>query len=381
MSGIRIFVLIDAMGWELIRERPFLTEFLTHQQPLRTLLGFSSGIIPSILTGRTPAENGMWNLVYFDPEHSPFRGLRKLGTLPGRLLDNRIGRRALTEIGRRVLGMGSNFDVSVPPQTLPFFHWAESRNIYAREGVPGQASIFDQLHEKGIPHKIYSYKDSLTDGEILERAENDVMSGDEEVYFLYLSELDMFLHLHRSEPERIEAKLAWYEEALGRLFRKARERDAGAGLRVFSDHGMTPVNRHCDVAAVVTECGFKSPRDYLAVYDSTMARFWFFSEQAHEEICRRLRQLEYVRLLTDEELREFGVYFPDHRYGEVVMLLDPGCIITESGFNGSGWKPKGMHGYHPDDKNSDAVFLSNEAPSVELRSVRDVFGVMQEALG
>ena len=381
MSGIRIFVLIDAMGWELIRERPFLAEFLTHQQPLRTLLGFSSGIIPSILTGRTPAENGMWNLVYFDPEHSPFRGLRKLGTLPGRLLDNRIGRRALTEIGRRVLGMGSNFDVSVPPQTLPFFHWAESRNIYAREGVPGQASIFDQLHEKGIPHKIYSYKDALTDSEILERAENDVMSGDEEVYFLYLSELDMFLHLHRSEPERIEAKLAWYEEALGRLFHKAKARDAGAGLRVFSDHGMTPVNRHCDVAAVVTGCGFQSPRDYLAVYDSTMARFWFFSERAREEICRRLSELEYVRLLTDEELREFGVYFPDHRYGEVVMLLDPGCIIAESGFNGSGWKPEGMHGYHPDDKNSDAVFLSSEAPRAELESVRDVFGVMQEALG
>jgi hypothetical protein len=63
------------------------------------------------------------------------------------------------------------------------------------------------------------------------------------------------------------------------------------------------------------------------------------------------------------------------------MLLDPGCIIAESGFNGSGWKPEGMHGYHPDDKNSDAVFLSNEAPRTELGSVRDVFDVMQEALG
>ena len=28
MSGIRIFILIDAMGWELIRERPFLAEYL-----------------------------------------------------------------------------------------------------------------------------------------------------------------------------------------------------------------------------------------------------------------------------------------------------------------------------------------------------------------
>lgn len=384
MSGVRIFVLIDALGWELIRERPFLAEFLTHQQPVRTLLGFSSGIIPSILTGRTPAENGMWNLVYFDPENSPFRGLRRFGTLPGRLLDNRLGRRALTEIGRRVLGMGSNFDVSVPPQTLPWFHWAENRNIYARDGVPGQRSIFDLLHEKGIPHKIYSYKESanwISDDKILQRATSDVASGHEKVYFLYLCELDMFLHLHRGEADLIEAKLAWYEEALGRVFRRARERDASASLCVFSDHGMTPVSRHCDVAAVVAEHGFQSPRDFLAVYDSTMARFWFFSDAARAKIYKRLRQLEYARLLTDEELREFGVYFPDHRYGELVMLLDPGCIIAESGFNGSGWKPAGMHGYHPDDKNSDAVFLSNEAPRAKLGSVRDVFGVMQEALG
>jgi len=381
MSSLHIFVLIDALGWELIRERPFLARFLTHRQPLHTLLGYSSGIIPAMLTGRSQAENGMWNLVYLDPENSPFRRLRKLGTLPVRLLDNRVGRRALTEIGRRVLGMGSNFDVCVPPQTLPWFHWAESRNIYARGGVPGQRSIFDQLHEKNIAHKIYTYKDSLSDSEILERAARDIANGGEQVYFLYLSEFDGFLHLNRGESDKITEKLAWYEEAVGRVFEAAKKRDARASLRVFSDHGMTPVKQHCDVAAIVDGCGFETPRDYLAVYDSTMARFWFFSEKARKEIRAQLSKLDYGRLLTDDELRELGVFFPDYRYGELVMLLDPGCIIAESGFNGKGWKPAGMHGYHPNDPNSEAVFLSSEEPRGSMVSVRDVFGCMQEALG
>jgi len=306
--------------------------------------------------------------------------MRKLGPLPGRLLDNRIGRRVLTEIGRRVLGMGSNFDVSVPPQTLQWFHWAESRNIYARDGIPGQRSIFDLLYEKGIGHKIYSYKDPLTDREILERAAQDIASGSEEFFFLYLSELDMFLHLHRAEPAKVAAKLAWYEEALGRVFEAALQRDSGARLRVFSDHGMTPVVRHCDMAAVVDGCGFQTPRDYLAVYDSTMARFWFFSESARSAICAQLNQLDYARVLTEEELREFGVFFPDKRYGEIVALLDPGCIVAEGGFNGRGWKPAGMHGYHPDDPNSSAVFLSSDSPTSPMVSVRDVFGSMQEAI-
>jgi hypothetical protein len=379
VSAPQVFVLIDALGWELIRNRPFLRLHLPHQQELRTLLGFSSGIIPSILTGRTPAENGMWNLVYYDPEHSPFRGMRKLGIWPWRLLDNRVGRRALTELGRRVLGMGSNFDVSVPPQTLPWFHWAEGRNIYAREGVPGQQSIFDLLNAKGVPHKIYSYKDGVSDSDILSRAVSDISSGSE-FYFLYLSELDMFLHLHRADPAKIEAKLAWYEKQLGAVFAAARARDSSARLHVFSDHGMTPVTRHCDMAAAVDGCGFVSPRDYLAVYDSTMARFWFFSDAARNAICSRIGQLDYARILSDDELRGFGVYFPDHRYGEIVALLEPGCIVAEGGFNGKGWRPAGMHGYHPDDANSSAVFLSSHAPTVPLKTVRDIFSIMQEAI-
>jgi hypothetical protein len=380
MSRLNLFILIDALGWELIRERPFLSEFLPHQQPLRSLLGFSSGIIPAILTGLAPAESGMWNLVYYDPENSPFRWMRKLGPLP-KLFDNRIGRRVLTEVGRRILGMGNNFDVSVPPETLPWFHWAESRNIYARGGIPGHQSIFDNLHDRGVAHKIYSYKDSRTDRQILAQAETDIANGGEEFYFLYLSELDMFLHTHRKEPELIEAKLAWYEAALTRVFRAAQQRDPGAGFRIFSDHGMAPVERHCDLAAIVAGCGFQSPRDYLAVFDSTMARFWFFSAQARDKIRERLSQLDYARLLTDNELRDLGVYFEGHRYGEDVLLLDPGCIIAQSGFNGSGWKPAGMHGYHPDDVYSDASFLASETPNAPLASVRDIYACMQEALG
>ncbi len=380
MSGLNLFILIDALGWELIRERPFLHEFLPHRQPLRSLLGFSSGIIPSILTGLTPAESGMWNLVYYDPVNSPFRWMRRLGALPA-LFDNRIGRRLLAEAGRRILGMGGNFDVSVPPETLPWFHWSESRNIYARGGIPGHSSIFDQLHARGITHKIYSHKDRLTDSQILTQAERSIAEGDEGFYFLYLSELDMFLHTHRKEPELIEAKLAWYEETLRRVFRVAKQRDSHAGIRIFSDHGMSPVTQHCDVAAAVSECGFQSPRDYLAVYDSTMARFWFFSEHARDTIRERLGQLNYAYLLSACELRELGVYFEDHRYGEEVLLLQPGCIIAEGGFNGRGWRPAGMHGYHPDDVYSDAVFLSSNPPQSPLATVRDVFGNMQEALG
>jgi hypothetical protein len=52
--------------------------------------------------------------------------------------------------------------------------------------------------------------------------------------------------------------------------------------------------------------------------------------------------------------------------------LHPGWLLTRSDFNGKGWMPVGMHGYHPDDSYSDAVFLSNKRPAFEITRIDEV---------
>ena len=144
---------------------------------------------------------------------------------------------------------------------------------------------------------------------------------------------------------------------------------------------MTPVRGHYDLVREVEALGFAMPEEYLAVYDSTMARFWFFSDCAGREIVDLLGTLSCGRILTDFELRDLGILFPDRRYGEFIFLLHPGLLLSHSDFNGPGWMPKGMHGYHPKDAYSDAVFLSSRKPPVMLRSIADVHSCMMQALG
>jgi hypothetical protein len=378
-KNLHVFVLLDALGWTLVHDSPFLGDVLPYRQPLRTLLGFSSGIIPAILSGLLPQQSGIWNLVYYDPEGSPFRWMRHLDFLPDSLLDNRIGRRLMTELGRRALGAGPGFDCCVSPKLLPWFNWAERSNIYERGGLGATPSIFDRLAQAGIPYRVYSHRQA-TDRQIMQQAETDIAKDEARFFFLYLCELDMFLHTHCAEPRKVAEKLDWYEEGLRRVFAAAQRRDADAGLFLFSDHGMAPVRQHYDLAAEIAGCGFRMPQDYLAVYDSTMARFWFFSRQAREQITERLRAVPSARLLPDSELRELGIFFPDKRYGEAILLMNPGWLIAASGFNGSSWKPAGMHGYHPDDPHSDAVFLSNRNPGMPLATVRDIYRHMAEPL-
>ncbi len=376
--NLSVFVLIDALGWKYLEGRRFLTDLLPYRRPLRTVLGFSSGAIPSILTGTVPSRHGHWNLFYYDPEGSPFRWLQYFRFLPESILDSRVSRKLVKELGRRVLGLGPLFECCVSPRLMPYFNWVEKRNIYDRGGITGARSIFDQLSELKIPHRIYTYHQAK-DAEILRQAEGDIRAGETRFFFLYLSEMDMFLHMNCNHPGMIEERLQWYEEGLRKVFQAGREVDANATLAITSDHGMTPVHQHYDLLQDVLNLNLRMPEDYLVVYDSTMARFWFFNYEARRKIVETLQGLPCGRILSERELEEWGVLFNDRRYGEVIYLLHAGWLISRGDFNGPGWIPTGMHGYDPSDAYSDAIFLSNQQPTFEVQSVQDVYRCMWEA--
>ncbi|HET7212319.1 MAG TPA: alkaline phosphatase family protein [Terriglobia bacterium] len=374
-----LFVLIDALGWKFLEGREFLSDILPVRQPLRTVLGFSSGAIPSILTGCPPAVTGHWNLFYYDPQNSPFRWLRRFRFLPDAVMDHRVSRKLLKEMGRHLLGMGPNFECCVSPRLMPWFNFIERRDIYGPKGIAGAKSIFDQLLARGISHRVYTYH-QYSDTEILQRARRDVEESDARFLFVYLCELDHLLHDEWRNPRPLERKLEWYALRLRELFQAARRVDPEASFTVISDHGMAPVRGHYDLLADIEALGLKMPQDYLAVYDSTMARFWLFSERGRQAITKVLANCSSGRILDDRELQHLGILFPDRRYGELIFLLDPGLMFARSDFNGASWMPAGMHGYHPDDPYSDAVYLSNQAPASRLESIADVYGCMERAL-
>ena len=375
---LHVFVLIDALGWKIINDRPFLNDELPVRQPLKTVLGYSSGAIPTILTGLYPAQTGHWNLYYYDPAASPFRWLRWFHFLPARILNNRVSRKLIKELGRRLLGMGPLFECAVSPALLPFFNFVEKRNIYAEGGIPGSISIFDLLRSRGVSYRVYSYHD-LSDALILEHARNDIHSGAANFFFLYLSEMDHFLHSQCDNPQSVTERVTWYNQQLRELFKDAHRASPEMTFTVISDHGMTPVCAQFDLVEKIEALGFSTPQHYLAVYDSTMARYWFFDDGARHAILAELQQTSCGRILDDAELDRLGILFHDRRYGEVVFLLDPGWLLATSDFNGNGWHPVGMHGYHPSDSHSDAIFLSNRQPRHQMSTIADIYTCLADA--
>lgn len=134
----------------------------------------------------------------------------------------------------------------------------------------------------------------------------------------------MFLHMHCTDEKALDERIAWYDGQLRNILATAREMDPQATMTVLSDHGMTPVSNYYDLMKEVTATGYVLKKDYLAVYDSTMARFWFFNDAARRDITAVLNKAPSGRIVSDEELRALGVFFDDRRFGEVIFLLRPG---------------------------------------------------------
>ncbi len=377
---LSVCVLIDALGWKILENRDFLSDLLVFRQPLRTVLGFSSGAIPSLLTGKTPSQHGHWNLFYYDPAGSPFSWLRWLHYFPEWLVNHRVTEKLIKESGRRFFHMGPQFECYVKPTLMPYFNWVERRCIYEPAGISGARSIFDDLSESGISYRAYSYH-HWNDEEILEKAQQDLDHSDAQFYFVYLCQLDAELHAFWAHPERLQSMLLHYEAKLRKLFDTALRHDPDASIAIFSDHGMAPVTDRFDLVKEINALGWRMPNDYLAVYDSTMARFWFFNDSARRSINAQLERQTCGCLLSDAELKALGVYFPDRRYGEAIFLLKSGWMFYRSDFHSGNWFPTGMHGYHPDDPYSDAVFLSNRRPSLPLGTICDIHGYMERAAG
>ncbi len=369
-----IFVLMDAFGWEWIKDHPFLKEAAPYRRPLDSVLGFSTAAIPSILTGRFPDEHGRLSLFHRANGHSPFSKLKLICAMPPAMVENRYARFAVKTIARRMNHLSGYFQLyGIPLRYLPKLDVCEKRNIYEPGGIPESTSIFDLLESNGTSYKTYCYHDG-TDDQLLASIEADLRAGGAKFYFLYLAELDYFLHLHADDRAAAAQMLEKYSNALARLHKIALETYGAADIHVFGDHGMAPTVATVDIQAALVALPIR-PADYLCLLDSTMARFWFFSARARELVTNALKEVDGGRWLDTDDLTRLHSNFPDGKYGEQIFLTESGTVIAPSHMGARAMA--GMHGFLPSAPHSRSAFVSSVDYGDSIKQITDLFGVMK----
>jgi predicted AlkP superfamily pyrophosphatase or phosphodiesterase len=376
MKKLTLFIFIDALGWEVLRGRKFMEAEFPFRRKLRSVFGYSSACVPSILSGLTPAEHGHWSFYYYSPETSPFSNTRPLKFLPfqsrGRV------RHQLSKFLKRRLGWEGYFQLyNMPLESLSSFDYCEKKDLFSQGGLNRGQHIVDQLAGADISYHISNWRNSEVDN--IAAASAAIEKGDINFAFLYLAEMDALLHEVGKHSELVDEKLAWYESRLSRLIEQARQQYGDVAVHICSDHGMASVTTEVDLMSRINKTGLRFDQDYAACFDSTMARFWFKNERARAIVVDLLENSTEGRILMDAELEELGCLFEGNQYGELVYLVDPGTIICPSHMGTT--TIAGMHGYHPDHCDSDAVLLSSNEPVVDARAITDLNALMRAEVG
>lgn len=371
---LALFVFIDAFGWEILRRQSFLDDLSKVKAPLRTVLGYSSTCDPTILTGKLPREHGHFSFFRYNPEESPFGLCRSLALLPRFITRRGRVRRMMSKVIQRYHGYTGYFQIyNVPFRYLPLFDYSERRDIYQPGGINGGVpTVFDHLRERGLPFHLSDWRGN--EGRNLEALEAALEEGKIGFAYLYLAALDAILHAHGSRSSAVDEKIRWYDRKLRSVIRLAQKKYDAVHVHIFSDHGMTDVTEDCDLMARIDRLGLRFGADYAAMYDSTMARFWFLNDSARKKVVDALKAEPRGQILSEEQLAEYGCDFGDRRYGELFFLVNPGVLICPS-FMGE-TPLAGMHGYEPDHRDSLAMFVSNVIPDPMPGRLDDLYGLM-----
>ena len=369
-----LFVFIDACGWEIIKSDPFAQAIAPERRRLDSVFGYSSACIPSILSGRWPQDHHNWCYFVYNPKNSPFKFLRWLQGLPRAVTSRRIFRRWLSKLVRARLKFRGYFDLyNIPFKYISLFDFTEKKNPLQPGGMNRGANIFDWLQSRDIPYHVSSPAASETEN--LDALLADLHSERIDFAFLYWPDLDGLLHRVGNLSPEVPARLRTYETRLDQLMTVAREHYAEVRLYVFSDHGMANCDVHLDLKAKIEALPLRFGVDYVVVYDSTMARFWFLNAPARELISYCLKQVSQGRILPDEELQELRTFFPNGYFGELIFLVQEGVLIVPSHM---GERPiRAMHGYHPTDPQTYAALLTNRTDvPADITAIPDIFRLM-----
>jgi hypothetical protein len=266
------------------------------------------------------------------------------------------------------------FDLyNMPFEQISLFDFTEKKNPLAPGGMNHGLNIFDYLRTHEVPYHVSSPQKS-EDANLAALLE-DIQAEGIDFAFLYWPGLDGLLHRVGNQSSEIEPRLRLYEQWIKTLLLASKKHYEEVALYIFSDHGMANCDELLDLKRSVESLGLRVPEDFAVVYDSTMARFWFFNERARDRVTGLLQTISQGRVVPDEELEDLGALFPDRRFGELIFLVNEGVLIVPSHM---GERPiRAMHGYHPRERHSYAALCTNqsEIPD-EISAIPEMFRLM-----
>lgn len=348
-----LILLIDSLGYSAITQKrtPKLLEFFKkgNYKSTKTLLGYSSAIIPSIFSGKYPSEHDVWAVYKKSPDTSPFK-ISPL--LPKSFIDKNMlvryvfNRKIFSDSIKNNLIPDNISLVNVPLKLLKYFDISMKKHIFDPGSLNSITTLFDLIRKNNLSFKYVGYPDITNSEKIFSLTEKHLKENS--IVFAYIDELDHNGHVFGLDSSDFLSRLEKFDDLCTNFLKRVENSTEDVSITTLSDHGMKNIDGTVDIKKAIESTSLRIEKDYIPYYDSTIARFWVFNNNARNLITDVLQNSNGGHLLSQEEIRNYKLDFKSNSYGDLYYLADVGKLIFPNFFTVlKNRMPKAMHGWEP----------------------------------
>jgi len=245
---------------------------------------------------------------------------------------------------------------NIPISLIKYFDIIHKKLMYENNFCNGK-TVFELIEEEkgnwlylGYPLTSSSVIDIYNRFKRIKIAEFDFI-------FAMINKLDIIGHKYG--PDSVERKYIMKEidAYLQKVFYLVKKQIDNFNFIIFSDHGMVSVKSIVNIWEEIHKLPLKIEKDYLVFLDSTLARFWFFSEKAKSMIKNVLENINGGRIISEKEMKIYRIRYKHNKFGDLLYWVDNGNIILPNFFQGNKI-PMGMHGYRNDCLDNHSFYMS-----------------------
>ena len=345
-----IFVLIDALKSSYLTEEnmPFLYSLSKKSRHIHEVIpgpGFCER--SEIFSGLDAFDTGNFTAIGFDRDNSEYKSI-SVGFF--RFLDvfnRKVSRILFNRCIRKKTKMSSYY---IPYHLLKDFSLTEDGDI---KYVPHN-EIADVLtnENKTFSFSCFTSLSGITPSfnSIVELLTKEIKKA---TYFIpvYIGIIDYYGHRHGQDIASIRPHLIDVDQKLKEIYEMALA--SNYSICFLGDHGMIPVKKYIDILKPVKRTGLMLNKDYCVFLDSTIARFWFFNDNARNVITNLLiKEFSNDGILIDaDNSKDYRIPLDVRSsggkplYGDLLWFANKGTLISPYFFNYKNADEKGMHGY------------------------------------
>ncbi len=367
-----LVVFIDAFGPDQLNRLEEFFGFLPYKRSLHGILGYSSGALPTVLTGATPEEHGRMCLFSARQagETSILRPLKWLGLLPRIVHERSRVRRVAEKVLTKVAKLEGYVALhKVPPELFEWLDMPERDDMFQIPEIGGAPTFLADARDAGL--SVYSAPWQLPEEQRWRHSLEALKTQKPDLAFLYATELDGVMH--REGPNG-QVSL----DAANRISTHIEEaRDImssdGSSLTtlVVGDHGMAEVDNFIDPRKMLARVG-----DIRLFVDSTMIRAWGTDSELSQLRLEIEKENWPGKWLEGKELASRKVPKNDI-FGRAIYVLDQGCIFAPSFLGG---RVAGMHGYDTGCSCSKAALASDCPIDDNVTGIDDIASIVRNRL-